>query len=201
MATVGFDGIEVGIHDGDTERVKEVIDVAKVSGAINAAISGLGAAMKVTYANNVPFHAGAVGTGAPEVTLQVVDLTSEQVNKILGVLVEDGIEKVGATTQPPYISLLLRSQAPNGATIYVALLKGKMAYPEMELATAEGETPDVNTDEISGQFIARRSDQWVFFKARTDAEGFDLAKFKELVFPGYTSLPGAGEETATEPSA
>lgn len=195
MANIGFDGIEVGIHDGDTEKVKEVIDVAKTAGAISAAISGLGAAMKTTFANNVPFHVGAVGTGSPELTLGVVDFTSDQINKILGVLVEDGVEKVGAKTRPPYVSVLLRSEARNGATIYIALLKGKLSYPELELSTAEGETPDLNTDEVSGSFIARRTDDWVFFKARSDAEGFDLQKFKELVFPGYSSIPGTGEET------
>ncbi|MDD0822659.1 MULTISPECIES: major tail protein [Bacillus] len=189
MASIGFDGIQVGIHEGDTEIVKEVIDITTEAGAIEAQISGLGAQMNTTYANNVPFYVSAVGTGTPELTLQVADLGSEVVNKILGVTYENGIEKLGANTEAPYISIVLKSKARSGADLYIALLKGKMAYPDQNLATSTDSGAELNTDEITGTFQARKLDKQVLFKARSDNEGFTKEEFDRLVFHGYTSAP------------
>lgn len=189
MASVGFDGIAVGIHDGDTEVIKEVIEVATDAGAIEAQISGLGAQMNTTYANNVPFYVSAVGTGTPELTLQVADLGSEVVSKILGVEYKDGIERLGAKTEAPYISIVLKSKSRTGSDLYIALLKGKMAYPEQNLATSTDSGAELNTDEITGTFQARRLDSLVFVKARSDNQGFTKEAFDKLVFNGYTPAP------------
>ncbi|WZY00363.1 major tail protein [Bacillus sp. FSL W7-1360] len=189
MASVGFDGIKIGIHDGDTEQIKEVIDITAEAGAIEAGVSGLGAPVNTTYANNAPFYVSAIGTGTPELTLQVVDLGTEVVNKILGVKVENGIEKLGAKTVAPYISIILSAATRTGSDLYLALLKGKMSYPDQSLATSTDKGAELNTDEISGTFVARRSDGYAFWKARSDTEGFTLEAFEKDVFQGYVETP------------
>ncbi|PAD39817.1 major tail protein [Terribacillus sp. 7520-G] len=188
---LGFNGIRIGIY-GEGEKIVEVLDVAKEGGAIEASISGLGKEPTITYANNEAFHVAAKGAGSPELTLSTLNLPEEVVQKALGVTVENGIQKVGKDTKPPFVSVVLTGQDNDGKDLHIALLKGVLTYPEDSLATAT-DSDEPTPTELTGKFIARKSDGLVYAKGREAAEGFTKEEFDALVFQGYSSPVPVGE--------
>jgi len=121
--------------------------------------------------------------------LDVADIPEDVLNTITGVLVENGIAKIGANTRPPYVSVILETRGANGDEIYVGLTKGKFQYMDIDLKTNEDKGAELTTDSISGEFIAR-SDSFVYAKGRTSQQGFTLDAFKQFIFKGYTEQAG-----------
>ncbi|EIT85908.1 phage major tail protein [Fictibacillus macauensis ZFHKF-1] len=184
MATVGFEKAYIGILDKDGYATKVHEINAMEGGAIDAKISGLGAAMNTTYASNVPFHVSAQGTSNPKVDLSVADLPSKVYTDIMGAEKgEDGIIKIGAKTRPPYVALILKSADKDGNGLYLGFTKGKFTQDGGELKTQEDKGVELQTDSITGEFIARGSDEYVFGKGSTADPGFTPEKFKQWIMP------------------
>lgn len=191
MATVGFESIKIGILD-DNEKVIQSFDInASKGGAINAKFSGLGATMKKTFASNVPFYVAAQGVSDAKLELQIADIPEDALAAITGATENDnGITVIGSETRPPYVAVMCKTASKEGGDIYVSMLKGKFSYPETELKTNEDQGPDLQTDTISGDFVARNSDSAVYAKGRSDAEGFTKEAYETFVFPA-PAVPGA----------
>lgn len=190
MATFGFEEIQIGIHDGETETITKVFTInAKEGGAIEAKLSGLQAQVNTLFASNVPFHASATGTGTPKLDLDIADLSEEATAAISGAVMEAGVIKLGSKTNAPYVSVILKSKGMKSDDIYIALLKGKFGHPDgANLKTAEdkGQEADTTDSSLSGTFVNRKLDGFAYFKGRTSNKDFTLEAFKSLVFKGYT---------------
>jgi phi13 family phage major tail protein len=145
--------------------------------------------MNTVYASNIPFYVSAQGVSSPKLDLDIADIPEDVLNAITGVTVENGIAKIGSKTQPPYVAVILKTSGANGDDIYIGLTKGKFGYPELDLKTAEDKGVELNTDSISGEFIAR-SDSFVYAKGRTSQQGFTPESFKQFIFKGYTEQAG-----------
>lgn len=193
MATLGFEEVTFGIHDGETEVIKKLYTVnAAEGGAISLKISGLAPEAQTIYASNVPFYAGMTGVGTPKCDIETADLSDEVLAAISGALYEDGVIKAGANTVAPYVTVMAKTKGLANDDIYVALLKGKFGVPDaMELATGEdkGLVPNTTDGTLSGTFVNRKLDNFTYFKARSSAEGFILDTFRTLVFNGYVATP------------
>lgn len=191
MATLGFEQVMIGIMDKDENVTKVHTIDAKNGGTIEGKIGGLAPSMNVTYASNVPFFVSAVGTGQPQLDLDVADLPDEVVADITGATVENGITKIGATTVAPYVAVILKAKGASGDDVFVSLLKGKFGHPDLDLKTGDDKGQELSTDSLSGQFIARE-DGLVYAKGRTGAADFTFEEFKAFVFPGYTDTTTTG---------
>ncbi len=201
MATLGFEQAIIGIHDGDTENVTKLITVdAEEGGAIEAKLSGLSPQVNTIYASNVPFHVDASGTGTPQLELSTADLSDEAAAAISGAIYEDGILKLGEKANPPYVSVLLKTSGIKNDDIYIALLKGKFGHPDgADLKSAEdkGKEADTTDSSLTGSFVNRKLDSFVYFKTRSSNPDFDLDTFKKLVFNGYSFTTGTTQTTGS----
>ncbi len=187
MATLGFQKVHIGIFD-ETETITKVhVLDAQEGGAISAKVSGLGAPMNTVWASDVPFYVDASGTGQPTLELNIADIPEDVLNEITGAKVENGIAKIGANTTPPYVAVILETKGTKSDTIYISLLKGVFSYDEVNLATGEDKGKELQTDTITGNFVARSSDALVYAKGRTSTQSFTEEAFKTFVFPGYTA--------------
>ncbi|MEZ0117815.1 UNVERIFIED_ORG: phi13 family phage major tail protein [Heyndrickxia coagulans] len=184
MATLGFDRAYIGVLDGNEKTTKVFTIDAKAGGTIEAKISGLGANMNTVHASNIPFFISAQGTSSPKLDLDIADIPEECLNAITGATVENGIAKIGANTQPPYVAVILQTKGANGDDIYIGLTKGKFSHPDLDLKTGDDKGTELSTDSISGEFIAR-SDSYVYAKGRTGQTGFTDSAFKSFIFKGY----------------
>jgi phi13 family phage major tail protein len=193
MATLGFEEIMLGIHDGDTEVIDTVYTInASSGGAIEAKLSGLQAQANTLYASNVPFYVSAIGTGTPQLDLSTADLSDEILAAISGATLENGIIKLGSKSAAPYVSVILKARGLKDDDIYIGLLKGKFGHPDgANLKTAEdkGQEPDTTDGQMTGSFVNRKFDNYVYAKGRTSATGFTFAAFQTFVFNGYTPTP------------
>lgn len=192
MATLGFEQVKIGIHDGDTETINKVYTInASNGGAIEAKLSGLQAEVNTLYASNVPFFASSVGTGTPKLDLDTADLSDEIIASLSGATIgEDGIVKLTAKSTAPYVSVILKAQGLSGEDIFIALPKGKFGHPDgLDLKSAEdkGQEPDTTDGSLSGSFVARKLDGLVYAKGRSNVTGFTEKAFEELIFNGYTA--------------
>lgn len=184
MATVGFESIEFGILDENEQVTKKYTVNGGSGGAISAGISGLGANMTVTYASNIPFYVSAMGTSEPKLELEIADIPEAVLQALTGAEVDPttGASTIGAKTRPPYVAVNLKSSDKEGKAIYISLLKGKFTYDGDNLKTGESNGTELQTDKISGTFVAR-ADELVYAKVRETATNFDETAYKAFVFP------------------
>lgn len=189
MATFGFEEVQIGIHEGDTETITQVFTLnAEDGGVIDAKLNGLQAQANTLFASNVPFYVSAVGTGTPKLDLSIADLSDEIIAAISGANLENGILKLGSKAVAPYVSVILKTKGIKDDDIYIGLLKGKFGHPDaVSLKTAEdkGQEADTSDGQISGSFVNRKLDGYVYGKARSSAQGFSFEQFRSFVFHGY----------------
>ncbi|GAB4073672.1 hypothetical protein GCM10028778_11750 [Barrientosiimonas marina] len=184
MSTIGFESIDIGIMDED-ENITDTYTLDKQSGgAINASISGLGAEMSTVYASNAPFYISALGTGQPELELQVADIPDDVLSKISGADEDaDGIMKLGDKTQPPFAAVVLKTQGMGGDDIYVSLLKGKFQFPDQSMSTVNDSGAEPSEDTITFNGVSRNSDGYVYAKTRSSNTNFSESSFRDFALP------------------
>lgn len=187
MATLGFEEVIIGIHDGETEKIdKEFVINAAAGGAIEAKLSGLQAEVNTLFASNAPYFASSIGTGTPKLDLDTADLSDEVIAAISGATIEAGVIKLTAKSAAPYVSVILKAQGLAGDDVYIALPKGKFGHPDgVNLKTGEdkGQEPDTTDGSLSGSFVARKSDGLVYAKGRTSVKEFTFDTFKTMINP------------------
>lgn len=139
--------------------------------------------LKTLMADDGPYAVLSGGITETKLTIENYDLTSDARKDFLGITVENGVEKYNKDLTPNNIACLFRTKMDDGKYIWVGLLKGKFNVPGLEASTVEG-APDPKADSIEGSFVARGDEDGdIFYIGREDADGFDLAAFKKMVFP------------------
>lgn len=187
MASQGFEKVIIQVLDENEYAVegKRYEFNASEGGAVEAKISGLESAMNTIYASNGAFHTSAVGVSAPKLELTIVDMddVEDAMVEILGLEKdEDGTVAWTNNTRPPYVAVMLKAQDRKGADLYMGLLKGKLSWTGAELKTREDKGEEVQTDSISGEFVARQADERVTLKNKSTNTGFELKGFQDKVF-------------------
>lgn len=134
------------------------------------------------YADDGPYL--VIFNGISELKLEptLMDIGSEDKNRMLGVPVGSGIEVYSQNLTPPDVAVYFKSQMDDGKFIHFGMLKGKFNLPGFEGKTKEDKV-DAVQDSLEGNFVARGDDQIMYVIGRDDNPDFDLAKFKSAVFP------------------
>ena len=101
-----------------------------------------------------------------------------------GITVKDGIEVYNKNLTPKDVACMFRTSTEDGKAIWIGLLKGKFSLPGVEAETKDG-SPDPKADTVTGNFVARgdSEDGNVLVIGREGNAGFQLEKFREMVFP------------------
>ncbi|HAK38748.1 major tail protein [Streptococcus sp.] len=174
----GLSGCEYGVLDS-----AEKVTASKHLPGLTSAKLELTNELKTLSADDGPYVVVSGGITEAKLTIETYDLTSEARKDFFGITVENGIEKYTKDLTPNDIAILFRTKMDDGKYVWVGLLKGKFNLPGLEAATVDG-APDPKADSIEGSFVARGGeDGTVLLIGREDAEGFDLAAFKKMVFP------------------
>lgn len=180
---IGFKRITVGIHDATDKIVEKIIVEGKANkgGTVSAEISGLSSEAVKVYASDRAYYVAQKGVGDAEVSLSVLDLTDEFIQKVLGysVINNTGIIAVGNNTQAPYVTVLMESQGLDGEKLFFGMAKGKFTKDGYSLATSEGENVEPEGEELTGKFVGHE-DGNVFYKLRGEK---DLAQLTTVLFP------------------
>lgn len=180
MATVGFESIIFGVSSGKDQKLKELVADRSAGGAIEAKISGLGATSNTVFASNVPFFIASKGVSSPKLSLSVADLMDNGIyQEVIGSKTIDGVNVIGADTEPPYVSVTMITGNKEGKRMFMGMTKGKFSHPDVEMKTGEDKGVELQTDSIEGDFISD-SRGYVFMTA-VESEEMTLEKFKKLV--------------------
>lgn len=125
-------------------------------------------------------------SGISEATLDIklADIPSEARKDILGIDVINGIEAYRKNLMPNDVAVMFKTHMDDNKGVYVALLKGKFSIPSVDAKTIDG-TPDVATDDTTGNFLARGDDEdsFVVLIGREDNPDFVYSDFEKAVFP------------------
>ncbi len=185
MATVGFTTAIVKIAG------KEYTADKTAGGTISAKITGLGATSNTTYASDVPFYIASKGVSSPKVELEIADLLDGGMySAMIGATEVSGATVIGANTEAPYASLILVSHSKEGKGLFLGLVKGKFSAPDQELKSSEDKGQELQTDSISGEFIADARG-YVYVSA-VQSDTMTLEAFKTLVYGSETITPTEG---------
>lgn len=191
MAYVGFDEVEVGVYDKAGEQIIETFVWRDADGGtVNSNISGLEKEMVDVWASNNRVWMSKKGTGTVTSTLEVFNIPHADLDTVLGREVDGNTSWAGEDTDPPYVSMILKSEDIDGTPIYLALPKGMFGKNEEVFNTRTQETTPPANDTITGSWMNTEIDgkNRVYGK-HVGSEGFE--EFRSLVFPGAPVLPSA----------
>lgn len=133
-------------------------------------------------------------TGAT-VTGNFVELSSEERAELLGVTIENGIEKYLKDLVPPYVSASWKYRCNDGSYIYFGVTRGNFGLPDSSAETLEDEAPDAQDQvELEGTFIPRDSDGLVYARIHDQNEKFDEAAFMKLIHGESVNLNDVVED-------
>ncbi|EAG4505315.1 phage tail protein [Listeria monocytogenes] len=122
------------------------------------------------------------GIGETTLDIELADISSEDAVNLLGIKLEDGIEKYGNNISPPEVAVSFDATLSNKKFIHFGLLRGTFSIPSFDLGTMEEGKPNPQTDTIQGKFMPRDEDGYTFFKGRDDNQDFTLSDFQKQVF-------------------
>lgn len=178
---------KIGISDLQFAVLKDDIvsgEVIKLPGTTEAKLE-LTMDIATLPADNVPYLTISSGISEAKLTLNNYDVNSEVKKALYGIDVVNGIEIYDKKLLPNDVAIMYKTALDDGKEIYVAMLKGKFTLPGMNSKTTGDGSPDPETDEIEGSFVARKvSDRDVILLiGRSDVAGFKFEEFKKVVFP------------------
>lgn len=140
-------------------------------------------------------------TGAT-VTGNFVELSSEERAELLGVTVENGIEKYLKDLVPPYVSATWKYRCNDGSYIYFGVTRGNFGLPSSSAETLEDEAPEQQDQvELEGTFIPRESDGLVYARIHDQNEEFDEQTFMQLIHGESVNLDDVASGDDATPSA
>ncbi|MCM3536595.1 major tail protein [Priestia endophytica] len=128
----------------------------RLAGAINANLNPNGTQTTV-YVDDVPAESVS-SQGLLEIELGIDALPKDVAAEVFGYRIDNnGVLAEGSSQSQPYIALAFRSETTDGGYKYVWLYKGKLQPPSEEFQT-KGESVEIKTGTVSGQFVNRASD-------------------------------------------
>lgn len=190
-STLGYSKAIIGILDENEKVVKKIeIEGNGKGGTVSAKIGGLESPTTSIDASDGIYYTSSSGVGKPTLEMEVVELTQEQKADLFGMEYENGILTHGKDTKAPYVAVMFVSEGLQNQEIYISLLKGKLSTDGVELQTGTADNgKDVTTLTISGSFETRGSDGRAYASAHSNAVGFTLEAFEDLVFPEVETTP------------
>lgn len=194
--------VKFGLRDfqyavlGDDDKVKEKKDGVKSLPGMKAAKLDITNELVTVLADDGPYVVLSGGITETKLEIEVLDLTSEARQAFFGIKAENGIEKYNKSLTPNNVACMFRTSDENDKAIWVGLLKGKFNIPGMDTKTKEG-APNPEPDKVTGNFVARGTDGDVVVIGSEGVNGFELKKFKELVFDGATGLENSVSNSAS----
>ena len=174
----GLSACEYGVLD----KTEKVTQSKRLPGLTSAKLE-LTNELKTLSADDGPYVVVSGGITEAKLTIETYDLTSEARKDFFGITVDKGVEKYNKDLTPNDVAIMFRTKMDDGKYVWVGLLKGKFNLPGFEASTIDG-APDPKADSIEGSFVARGGEEGtVLLIGREDAQEFQLAEFKKLVFP------------------
>ncbi|HEN5753278.1 TPA: major tail protein [Streptococcus agalactiae] len=193
--------VKFGLRDfqyavlGDNDKVNEKDKGIKALPGMKSAKLDITNELVTVMADDGPYVVLSGGITETKLEIEVLDLTSEARQDFFGIKADKGIERYNKSLTPNNVACMFRTSDENGKAIWVGLLKGKFNIPGMDTKTKEG-APNPEPDKVTGNFVARGTDGDVVVIGREGVNGFELKKFKELVFDGVTGLEKSSEDNS-----
>ncbi|HEN7964721.1 TPA: phage tail protein [Streptococcus agalactiae] len=193
--------VKFGLRDfqyavlGDNDKVNEKDKGIKALPGMKSAKLDITNELVTVMADDGPYVVLSGGITETKLEIEVLDLTSEARQDFFGIKADKGIERYNKSLTPNNVACMFRTSNENGKAIWVGLLKGKFNIPGMDTKTKEG-APNPEPDKVTGNFVARGTDGDVVVIGREGVNGFELKKFKELVFDGVTGLEKSSEDNS-----
>lgn len=193
--------VKFGLRDfqyavlGDNDKVNEKDKGIKALPGMKSAKLDITNELVTVMADDGPYVVLSGGITETKLEIEVLDLTSEARQDFFGIKADKGIERYNKSLTPNNVACMFRTSDENGKAIWVGLLKGKFNIPGMDTKTKEG-APNPEPDKVTGNFVARGTDGDVVVIGREGVNGFELKKFKELVFDEVTGLEKSSEDNS-----
>ncbi|MEC0752115.1 phage tail protein [Bacillus haynesii] len=157
------EGVRVGLKNIHFAKIIEENETSvtydkpqKIGNAIEASISP-STNSETLYAEDGPSEV-ATAQGATEVEIGIDQLSPKAQALLLGHTINsDGVLEKRDTDEAPYGALLFESVTTGGKTKLYCLYKGKFMPQEESFAT-KTDSPEFQTDTISGTFVRRDQD-------------------------------------------
>ncbi|MCY9334122.1 phage tail protein [Bacillus spizizenii] len=190
------EGVRVGLRNihfakilSETEKTVTYDTPVKIGNAIEASISP-STNSETLYADDGPSEV-ATAQGSTEVEIGTDQLSTKAQALLLGHTINaDGVLEKRDTDEAPYGALLFESATTGGKTKLYCLYRGKFMPQEESFAT-KTDSPEFQTDSISGTFVRRDQDNIWQRSVFTGDEGVNPAVianwFKKVYEPGTTS--------------
>jgi phi13 family phage major tail protein len=129
----------------------------RLAGAITANMNP-NSTQTTVYVDDAPSET-VTSQGLLELELGIDELEKEVAAEVFGYEIDaNGVLLESGSAKQPYLALGFRSETTDGGYKYYWLYKGKLQAPSEELQT-KGESVEIKTGTVSGQFVNRTSDQ------------------------------------------
>ena len=140
--------------------------------------------IKSFAADDGPYVQLSSGISSATLDVKLADMTSKARKDFFGIDLINGIEAYRKNLMPNDIAVMFKSHMDDNKGVYVALLKGKFSIPSLDAKTIDS-TPDVATDDTTGNFSPRGDDEdaLVMLIGREDNPDFFYSEFEKAVFP------------------
>ena len=172
-----------GFEFGEVNAENKVPTTMKLTGMKSAKIDITNELVTIA-ADDGPYVVLSSGITGTQLEISVLDLPTEARKVLYGIEVKDGMEVYNKNLTPKDVACCFRTSTEDGKAIWIGLLKGKFSLPGVEAETKDG-SPDPKADTVTGNFVARgdSEDGNVLVIGREGNAGFQLEKFREMVFP------------------
>ena len=141
------------------------------------------------YADGVKKLSLFSGITGATLTANLMELTKEERNEILGVKNEKGIEKYTSDMVPPYVSATWKYRCNDGSFIYYGLTRGNFNIPGTSASTMEDSPEQQDQIEMEGSFMQREEDKLVFARIHSADPEFDEQAFYDAIHGIVTTAP------------
>lgn len=119
-------------------------------------------------------------TGAT-VTANLMELTTEERQEILGIKVQEGMEIYTSDAIPPYVSLSWKLKCSDGSFVHYGFARGNFSVPNSSASTMEDSPEQQDQVELEGSFIPRQDDKVLYVRIHDGAEGFTEQAFLDFI--------------------
>ncbi|REI31452.1 major tail protein [Staphylococcus felis] len=137
---------------------------------------------------NEPVHADGIrklnlfsGITGATVTANLMELSREERELILGVKVNKGMELYTTDSIPPYVSVSWKYRCNDGSYIYYGLTRGNFNIPNSSASTMEDSPEQQDQVEMEGSFVGRENDKLVVSRIWSGDKEFNEADFYKLI--------------------
>ena len=186
MSKIGVEGLTIYPLTADSESELTYGSGTSVPGTVNIDISPA-TNSNTLYADNLAYET-AVALGEISVTIELADLPKAVQAVLLGHTVDTTTGELicKASDVAPYVGIAFKALKGNGACRYVKLCKGRFSDSDDSYST-KTDTPEFQTQSITGTFIARQNDkQW---KRTIDSDDSDSGA-SATIAGWFTSFEG-----------